>query len=202
MRRALYGHSVVLTVALVLAGCASWSSPGPPEDDLGPVGDFTLTERNGQTVRPADLAGKVWVAGFIFTRCAGPCAQVTGSMARLRQECADLKDFRLVSFTVDPEHDTPEVLRDYADRHGADSQRWLFLTGKPDDVCSLIRHGFHLTAKPNEGDERTPGNEIMHDTRLALVDRRGHIRGYFNGTSPDDLPRLREKITVLLRDKP
>jgi cytochrome oxidase Cu insertion factor (SCO1/SenC/PrrC family) len=201
MRRAVSRSLAVLAVALVLAGCASWSSPGPADDDLGPVGDFTLTERHGQTVRPADLAGKVWVAGFIFTRCAGPCAQVTGSMARLQQECAELKDFRLVSFTVDPEHDTPEVLRDYADRYGADPQCWLFLTGKPEGVYSLIRHGFHLTAQPNEGEERTPGNEILHDTRLAVVDRHGHIRGYYNGTGPDDLPKLQKKIAVLLREK-
>jgi len=201
-----------LLSALLSLGCASSPAAGLADDDLGPVGDFALTERNSQTVHRDDLLGKVWVAAFIFTRCAGPCHQVTGSMARLQHDLAGLDDVVLVSFTVDPECDTPQVLSDYAKRNGADPQRWLFLTGAPDKVYGLIRDGFHLYAEPNRGAERTAGNEVTHDVRLALVDRRGHLRlgktstntgyAYFDGTKPEDIPLLEEKVKALLQEKP
>jgi cytochrome oxidase Cu insertion factor (SCO1/SenC/PrrC family) len=202
---------VLALLSAVLFGCISTPPTGSMDDDLGPVGDFALTERSGRTVHRDDLRGKVWVAAFIFTRCAGPCHQVTGSMARLQQDLAGLPDVRLVSFTVDPEFDTPGVLDAYGERWQADPERWLFLTGPPDQVYGLIRNGFHLYAEPNRGAERTEGNEVAHDVRLALVDRRGHLRlgktitgtglGYFDGTKPDDIPLLEEKIRALLQEK-
>src|SRR5262245_41375684 len=91
--------------AVLAAGCSS--PPSAPDDVFGRVEDFSLTERSGKTVRRADLEGKVWVAAFVFTRCAGPCSQVSGSMARLQLQFAGEPDALLVSFTVDPEHDTP-----------------------------------------------------------------------------------------------
>src|SRR5437867_913183 len=119
MRRSF---TVLPAVALLLmTGCASWA-PSPAADDLGEVADFALTERSGETVHRADLLGKVWVAAFGFTRCTGPCPQVSGTMARLQAELAGQPDVRLVSFSVDPDHDTPEVLREYAQRFGADPQ--------------------------------------------------------------------------------
>ncbi len=184
------------------AGCAATPQPALPEDDLGTVSDFSLVERSGATVRNQDLAGKVWVAAFIFTRCAGPCTQVSGVMAHLQKDLLDQKDVRLVSFTVDPEYDQPMVLRAYAKKFGADPERWLFLTGQPDKVYALIRHGFHLAAQQNEGVERTPGNEVMHDIRLAVVDRRGHIRAYITATDPDAVPRVEDKVHELLREQP
>src|SRR5713101_367446 len=100
------------------------------DDDLGPVGDFSLTERSGQTVSRADLRGKVWVASFLFTRCCTGCPQITATLAQLQKELQGQPDVILVSFSVDPEHDTPKVLKDYAKEWGADPKRWLFLTGK------------------------------------------------------------------------
>jgi cytochrome oxidase Cu insertion factor (SCO1/SenC/PrrC family) len=207
-RRALVTLSVSI---LVLAGCAGPVSPGTIiNDDLGPVGDFALTERTGRTIHRDDLLGKVWVGAFVFTRCAGPCHQVSGTMARLQHDLADLPDVRLVTFTVDPEYDTRRVLNEYAERRNADPERWLFLTGEPDKVYSLIRNGFHLYAEPNRGAERTAGNEVTHDVRLALVDRRGHLRvgktstgseGYFDGTRAEDIPLLEEKVRALLQEK-
>jgi protein SCO1 len=205
-RRAL---AILLICTLLLAGCAGPLPSCTVDDDLGSVADFALTERSGRTVHRDDLLGKVWVAAFIFTRCAGPCHQVSGTMARLQHDLAGLDDLRLVSFTVDPEYDTPKVLSEYANRRRADPERWLFLTGEPDKVYSLIRDGFHLYAEPNRGPERTEGNEVTHDVRLALVDRRGHLRmgktstgyGYFDGTKAEDIPLLEEKIRTLLQEK-
>jgi cytochrome oxidase Cu insertion factor (SCO1/SenC/PrrC family) len=130
-------------------------------------------------------------------------------MTRLQHDLADEKDLRLVSFTVDPEFDTPQVLSAYARRFQADPERWLFLTGPSPAVYGLIRDGFHLTAQPNTGADRTPGNEVMHDVRLALVDRRGHLRvakigsglGYFDATKPEEIPALEAKLRELLRER-
>src|SRR5207249_82727 len=101
-----------------------------PLPDIGPVRPFSLIERSGQTVEHSDLLGKVWVAGFVFTRCSGSCPQISATMARLQKELAGQPDVVLVSFTVDPEYDTSKVLREYAESYQADPKRWLFLTGK------------------------------------------------------------------------
>src|SRR5262245_22762850 len=188
----------LMVLLLALAGCAA------PPDDLGHVADFSLTERSGRAVSRADLEGKVWVAAFFFTRCKGHCLQLSATMARLQRDLADQPDVRLVSFSVDPEADTPEVLREYAERFGADPERWLFLTGKEDEIHNLIRESFHLPVQQNQGDARTPGNELLHSPRLAVVDQRGNIRGYFDGRQVDDsgqrvneVPKLKQTVAVL-----
>jgi cytochrome oxidase Cu insertion factor (SCO1/SenC/PrrC family) len=181
-----------------LSGCEATPSEN---DHLSLVPDFQLSERSGRTVSRDDLKGKVWVAAFVFTRCAGPCSQISGAMAQLQNAVVSQKDVVLVSITVDPEHDTPKVLDDYATKFNADANRWLFLTGEPVKVYSLIRDGFKLGVEQNQGTARTPGNEVMHSTRLALVDRRGEIRGYYDGTDVDSLAKLKKKIALLLREK-
>lgn len=181
-----------------LCGCQT----APSEDDhFGLVPDFQLSERSGKMVGRDDLKGKVWVAAFVFTRCAGPCSQITGSMAQLQDSVASQKDVVLVSFSVDPEHDTAAVLSDYAAKFHAHPERWLFLTGEPDKVYALIRQGFKLGAEQNTGTARTPGNEVLHSQRLVLVDRQSEIRGYYDGTDPEALAKLKKKIAVVLREK-
>jgi protein SCO1/2 len=187
----------LLAVLLCLAGISS-ARAYTPDDDYGPVADFSLTERSGRVVQRADLAGKVWVAAFIFTRCAGPCAQVSGSMANLHQDLAGNKDVVLVSFTVDPEYDTPQVLRAYAQRYRADSEHWLFLTGERDALYRLIRTSFLLGVERNDGPGRQPGYEVEHSTKLVLVDPRGHIRGYFDSTGPGEISELKRRISLLV----
>jgi cytochrome oxidase Cu insertion factor (SCO1/SenC/PrrC family) len=178
-----------------LAGCQA------PEPPLGRVDDFQLMERSGQSVSRDDLEGKVWVAAFFFTRCAGPCTQISGAMAQLQQHVASQSDVRLVSFTVDPEHDTAEVLAAYAKKFSADPERWLFLTGDREKMYALIQNSFKLGVAKAEGTARTPGNEVLHSTRLVVVDRHGNIRGYFDGTDEKSLSELRKKVGALLREK-
>jgi protein SCO1 len=185
------------------------SSSASDDMDLGPVQDFSFTERSGRTVSRADLLGKVWVAGFVFTRCTGSCPQVCATMAHLQKETAGEPDVRLVNFSVDPRHDTPEVLRQYAERYQADPDRWLFLTGDRDAIYDLIGSSFHLGVQETQGTARRPGNEVTHSSRLALVDRRGHVRGYFDGRQVDDegtpvndVPQLVGRIKALLGERP
>lgn len=161
-------------------------------EPLSTVGDFALTERSGSTVRNSDLLGKVWIASFVFTRCTAGCPQITTTMKRLQDELAGHPDVQLITFTVDPEHDDPKELSRYAEHFGADPRRWLFLTGKEDEIYRLLDRSFHLPAKQNTGAERTPGNEVAHTTKLVLVDRQGRIRGYFDGMLDSRYPNEEE----------
>lgn len=194
----------LLLSLLLLAGCIPPlpTKPPPPDEIQIPLGEFSLTERSGKTITQADLRGKVWVASFIFTRCAGPCTRVTAVMAQLQAELKEQPDFRLVSFTVDPEHDQPAVLTEYGNRFGADAERWLFLTGKPETVYKLIRDGFKLYAEPAQGAERMPGNEVNHDTRLAIIDKKGDIRAYVHALEKNTPKEAENKIRQLLRENP
>jgi protein SCO1/2/putative membrane protein len=171
-----------LLLAAVLAPALA---AAPPDDDLGPVGDFRLTERSGRTVTAADLDGKVWVASFVFVRCTAGCPQVTTTMKQLQDDLRDLPDFRLVTFTVDPGHDTAAVLARYADAFGADRDRWLFLTGPEAELARLLRDGFHVHAARRPWWRQRPGYQVDHWTGLVLVDRHGHIRGTCSGLRPE-----------------
>ncbi len=182
----------------------------PREDDLGTVGDFTLIERSGQTISKSGLLGKIWIASFEFVRCTQGCPQISATMEQLQTDLKRFPDVRLVTFTVDPEHDHPEELREYAKHYHADAERWLFLTGDEKTVYQLLEKSFHLPAQKNTAGD--PGNAVMHSPKLVLVDRQGHIRGYFDGrpdpnsSEPErehqlSLRKLKAKITALEHDE-
>lgn len=182
-----------VVVAVIVAGL--WSLVSSRHDGslpvMGAVPDFRLVERSGRAVTRADLAGRVWVANFIFTSCSGVCPVLSARMAELRQKLGNVApDVRSVSMSVDPTRDTPAVLREYAGRYGA-GDGWLFLTGDRKALHELIRDGFHLSVaerSPEEGVD--PGELITHSDRFVLVDRRSRIRGYYRGTEPDALVDL------------
>jgi cytochrome oxidase Cu insertion factor (SCO1/SenC/PrrC family) len=167
---------------------------------LGTVPTFSLTERHGTTVSAADLAGRVWVADFVFTRCPDICPVLSTRMASLQESlngklAAGDAPVRLVSISVDPLHDTPEALAAYADRYHAGPD-WLFLTGSRDAVAALLRDGFRV-AFSDAGPATSP---ITHSDRFVLVDRQLRIRGYYHGNDPADLTRLVADATRLRAD--
>ncbi|MCZ6654145.1 MAG: SCO family protein [Planctomycetota bacterium] len=168
------------------------SAVAPAPDIRIALPDFSFTERSGQELSRKDLLGRVWIADFIFTSCAGPCPLMSRHMQRLQTDLADLKSLRLVSFSVDPERDTPEVLRMYGERYDADPQRWLFLTGPMDRIYDLAIKGFKITVEAAR-----ENNQIIHDTRFILVDAAGMIRGYYDSTSTEALERLRQDASAL-----
>ena len=140
-----------------------------------------------------DLVGQVWVANFIFTRCPDVCPLLTTRMAQLQDTfAAAASPVRLVSFSVDPAHDTPEVLRDYAAHAGARTA-WLFVTGPRDRMAALLRDGFRV-AYAADGPPAAP---ITHSDRFVLVDRALRIRGYYHGNDREDLARLARDATAL-----
>ncbi len=163
---------------------------------LGNVPEFVLVERSGSDVRLSDLLGRVWVADFIFTHCAGPCPLLSAQMQALQAPLRGVPDVRLVSFSVDPERDTPGVLSEYADRYQADEDRWLFLTGEKARVYSVIREGFQLAV----GGVEEGTDQIMHSLRFALVDRKGRVRSYYDGTDPGLLEKLLPELKMLLKE--
>ena len=157
-----------------------------PLPSHGAVPDFTLTEKSGSQISLSDLKDKVWVAAFIFTRCAGQCPLMSQKMGRLQQE---IKEARLVSFSVDPDYDTPPVLADYAKLYDADAQRWLFLTGDK-EVLNRVAQGFHVTGL---------GDPMFHSVSFALVDPSGQIRGYYDSGDEQKMKQLSRDIHMLLR---
>lgn len=166
---------------------------------FGKVPEFSLVERSGRKIRLADLAGRVWIVDFIYTRCTDTCPVQTAEMKTLQDRFAEARDLRLVSITVDPKRDTPAALGRYASRFGADSARWLFLTGEEKTIYRLAQDGFHLAAAEIPAPKRDgSGATHLHSPRFALVDRRGEIRGYYVGTDKDALARLGRDAGVLL----
>lgn len=162
-----------------------------------PAPEFQFIGQDGRPVSSADLKGKVWVADFIFTRCPGPCPLMTSRMAELNQALgSEAADVKLVTFTVDPEYDTPEVLRKYGEKAGAAPEQWKFLTGDKDEVERVVMKGFlQALAKDQAG---LP----IHSTRFVLVDRDGWIRSFRDGTDPEVVQKLLMDIGAVLREPP
>lgn len=186
MRTPLLRHLVSVTLLLAAAACVPSSLPPVLPEALP---DFALTAHTQKTVTRADLAGRPWVASFIFTRCAGICPIMTAQLARLRPRLPD--DVRLVSFTVDPGHDTPAVLAEYA-RPFQPGERWLFLTGPQADLYRLSIEGFKLEAMEVPPDQQQSGGDgpFMHSSRFALVDGAARVVGYYDSAEPEALERL------------
>ena len=170
----------------------------PALQPLGTLPAFDLIERRQEPLRLADLRGKVWVADFMYTSCVEICPLQSAAMARLQTAFADHADLRLVSISVDPEHDTPAVLSAYAEKFQADPERWLFATGEPDAIARLAQEGFRLSAASYVPGDEGADDTFIHSNRFVLVDRQGRIRGYYRSTDSDDLVRLRRDLTMLL----
>jgi len=171
----------ILVAAGAVAVVAARARPGPEPPRLGSLPDFRLVERSGRPLSLADLRGRPWVADFIFTQCGGACPAMTARMARLRRDVSP--DVQFVSFTVDPAHDTPEVLARYAATFRAD-EGWLFVTGPAKDLYALSVAGFKLAAMEVPPGEQAAGGDgpFLHSSKLVLVDGAGVIRGYYDST--------------------
>ena len=202
------GQLVVATTILVSLGlCLALVGPGPAgaaraghDLEAGgggfPLGAFRMTERSGRTVTDADLADRVWVAAFIFTRCPLSCPRISSVMKGL-QPGLKSAGVRLVSVSVDPDHDTPEVLAEYAKRFGADPDAWWFLTAPKADTYELIRSKFKLPVDVSADADRAAGAEaVFHSGRLALVNR-GTVVGYFDADDPAEVKALTARALAL-----
>ncbi len=205
----------VAGLVLILIGCPKPTTvptnAGRAIDLDIPVPDFKLTERSGKVVSRNDLKGKVWVAAFVFTHCTGPCPHVSKTLAQLQKELklAETPDLRLVTFTIDPDRDTPDALKKYAENYRADPDRWLFLRGEESELHRLATDGFKLLAKRSTTLAPKDGEEFDHSSRLAVVDRTGTIRAFFDGAKgehqsdadfAEGLTKLKDLIGALLKE--
>jgi protein SCO1/2 len=196
-RGLLWGFLVAVLVAVAVATAIQWMKKPEPLPVLGQLPAFSLVNRDGRRVGLEDLAGRPWVADFVFTRCPASCPMMSARMARLdRSLPADL-DFRLVSISVDPVHDTPEVLNRYADSFKAPG-RWLFLTGGREEVRRLCVEGFKLGLDMEPGPGIGP-EPILHSTRFVLVDGEGRIRGYYEAFDEASTEKLRGDLLRLAK---
>ena len=167
------------------------------------VPPFTFTDQNGQEVSDRTLEGKILVVDFFFTRCTTICPKMTAHMQGLQLELNDpskkaaYEDVVLVSHTVDPEHDTPEVLRAYARRHEVDTTRWRFLTGDAKAIYRQGNLGYLLTAL----EDSTDPEGFVHSERFVLVDKRRHIRGQYDGTSRSEVGHLTTDLKMLVAEE-
>ena len=163
----------------------------------GSVPQFSLVERSGKTTTLADLRGTIWIADFIYTTCQDTCPMQTAEMAQLQEHWKDRAGLKLVSFSVDPEKDTAEVLSRYANRYKADSQRWLFLTGAKEEIGRLVQEGFRLSAVALSS-EGKKDSVIMHSPRFVLIDKQAEIRGYYDSRDPQAIQRLKKDAASLM----
>jgi protein SCO1 len=195
-RGLLWGLLVAALLAVAAAALVQRLRRPEPPPVLGEVPEFVLTNRDGRPVRRADLQGAPWVADFIFTRCPASCPMMTARMARFERELPRDLPVRLVSFSVDPEHDTPEVLERYA-RSFAAPDRWLFLTGTREQIRSLTVEGFKLGLEMEPPPGMNAPEPILHSTRFVLVDGQGRIRGYYEAFDEESMKRLEADLRAL-----
>ncbi|MEO7032684.1 MAG: SCO family protein [Polyangiaceae bacterium] len=169
------------------AACQHTAAPLP---NLGQVGEFALVDQQARAVSAASLRGKVWVAAFFFTRCPTICPRITRRMRALQVATSHgTPPLSLVSFSVDPDNDTPPVLLEYAKRYEANLQTWSFLTGDLAVVKRTVVDGFKL-ALDGKPDSKAENGGIIHGSHLVLVDKALAIRGYYRTDDDDDMKRL------------
>lgn len=193
---------VLAGVMLLVLGVYVRSRPAlKPLPEITRVGEFALTNQFGFSVQHPDLAGNVVIADVIFTRCPGQCHQLSQSMRRIQQGVPRGSPVRFVSLTADPLNDTPDVLRKYADRYGADGATWNFLTGPKADVYRLAIEGMKFSVLEKPG--ANPANleeQFIHSSAFAIIDRRGVLRAMIQLEDPNHERRILEVVGELAKE--
>ncbi|HWL51838.1 MAG TPA: SCO family protein [Chthoniobacteraceae bacterium] len=161
------------------------------------VPSFSLLERSGQQVTLDSMRGKVWIADFVFTNCPDICPLLNSRIVGIQKELlASGENVAIVSFSVDPANDTPEVLRGYADHLGADP-RWLFMTGDKAQLQKIAMEGFLMAFSNEEG--MAPA-DVSHSSKIALVDQNGIVRRFYEGVSRDESAKIVADVKTLLEE--
>ncbi len=199
MTRGLRLSVLAAALAALAPGCKGAEDDAAELEVLGTVPDFAFTDQTGAPVRSADLRGHVHIAHFIFTRCPTVCPTTTLKMQRLGERLAGQDAIRFLSFSVDPEHDTPPVLAAFAARFKADPARWKFLTGPPAAVKAAAEKGFRIAV--DRGAALADGTpNIVHGTHFVLLDRQLRIRGYYDSDEAARLDQLAADAAALARE--
>ncbi len=226
LERALWGALILVLVVVVGAGARAMlrerasarltlAGDSPRLLIHGLVPDFSFSERSGRSVERVDLLGKIWIANFIYTHCPDTCPLQGAEMAKLQADLSTEPDVRLISISLDPARDTPEILSRYAGRFKADLERWLFLTGEREAIHRFAKEGLRLPVvdpgekvrvrmfgpAPAAAHHERVSAPLVHSSRFVLVDRKARIRGYYESADGASLLRLREDVKALLREE-
>jgi protein SCO1 len=161
------------------------------------IPDFSLTSQAGKDISSELLENRVTVVDFFFTSCPDICPIMTGELNRVQEVFKNNETVKMLSFTVDPAYDTPQVLREYATEYNIDTSQWKFATGEKEDIYSLARCGFLLPVEDGDGSKA----DFIHSEKVILVDGHKRIRGYYDGTDREDIDRLITEINILLTER-
>lgn len=154
------------------------------------IPDYEFTNQTEEKITNDTYKNKIHVVNFFFTSCPGICPIIMNNLLEVQAEFKGASDFMMLSHSLDPKNDSPEVMKNYGERLGADFTMWNLVTGKPEDIHNMSRDGYKLAAA---WDDKAPGG-INHTERVTLVDKEGHIRGWYIGTDREEIDRLIEDI--------
>lgn len=171
------------------------AAPVGDEVVFSQLGEFALINQRGEAVTLASLSGRPWVMGAIFTTCSTLCPRMTAAMAEIAEQ-VDPEQVRLVSISVDPDFDSPEVLSEYAQKIDA-GPNWLFLTGEQAEVTRVVQKGFLQAVARSDDPNVNPGERVTHDSKLVAVDHLGRVRGYYESSDSDEMELLVERLEEL-----
>lgn len=161
------------------------------------IPDFAFTNQEGNTVGKAQMEGKITIVDFFFTSCPSICPDMSREMERVNDLFRDEAQIQIFSISIDPEYDTPAVLKEYAERHLAKAGKWDFLTGNKLDIYRLARCGFVIPTLDGNG----VADDFVHSDKFILVDELGRIRGYYSGTNREEVDLLMLEAKILLHGK-
>lgn len=197
---------VIILVPLLIFGAVHWYQRNVCElpyygekyavENANPyfkVPDFRFTNQDSMTTNQSFIKNKVWVANFFFTSCPSICPQMTRNLTTVQAAFSKDDNVRIVSFSVDPEHDSPNKLKRYAQRYGINAAQWQLLTGNKKDLYQFARKGLSVVATDGDGG----AGDFIHSDNLVLIDKEGHIRGYYDGTSRSEVKKLITDIKKL-----
>lgn len=193
----------VALLGVALVGLVVWRLSAPRVDPrvelpvLSTVPAFHFVDQSGAAFDASALDGQVWVANFIFTRCPNICPKFTAKMGALQDRSnGELPQLKLVSFTVDPEFDTPEVLKAYGEKHRADFGRWTFARGAKPELEKVIREGM---LQPMDWGDGKDLNSVVHGSYFALIDGKRQVRGVYRFSEPGAVDEVLRDAHILLR---
>lgn len=157
---------------------------------------FEFTDQDNEKVTLQTVKNKIYVTEYFFTTCQSICPIMNDHLERVYKEFKSRPDFLIVSHTVDPETDSPAVLKEYARLHGVDDKKWLFVTGPKQKLYELARKGYLLNAEEGNGG----AEDFIHTQNFALIDKEQHIRGFYDGTDSLEVNRLMQDIKLLFKE--